>query len=54
MPLSSTAYLVVLTKEQVLEFGRQTDTEPARGAEPGLTMQVLSQALTERLGLGQD
>jgi hypothetical protein len=54
VPLSSTAYLVVLTKEQILEFGRQTDTEPARGAEPGLTMQVLSQALAERIGLGQD
>jgi hypothetical protein len=53
VPISTTANLVVLTKERILEFGRQTDTEPARGAEPVLTMEMLRQALAERFGLGQ-
>jgi hypothetical protein len=51
VPLSSTAYLVVLTKERILDFGRQTDTGPARGAAPMLTMEMLSAALAERFGL---
>jgi hypothetical protein len=51
VPLSSTAYLVVLTKERILDFGRQTDTDRARGAEPVLTMEMLREALAERFGL---
>jgi hypothetical protein len=43
----------VLTKERILEFGRQTDTGPARGAEPLLTMEMLREALAERFGLGR-
>ena len=46
--LSATAYLVVLSKERILEFGRQTDSAPERGAEPILTMAILGQKLMER------
>jgi hypothetical protein len=51
VPISSTAYLVVLTKERILDFGLQTDTEPARSAAPVLTMTMLSEVLAQRFGL---
>jgi hypothetical protein len=53
VPLSTTAYLVVLNKERILEFGRRTDTAPERGAESALTMEMLGEALAERFGLGR-
>jgi hypothetical protein len=53
VPLSTTAYLVVLNKERILEFGRRTDTAPERGAESVLTMEMLGETLAERFGLGR-
>jgi hypothetical protein len=50
VPLSTTAYLVVLTKERIIEFGRESDTAPESGAEPALTVEMLGDALAERLG----
>ena len=54
VPTATTAYLVVLTKERILDYGRQTDTEPARGVAPSLTMEMLSEAFAERFGLQRD
>jgi hypothetical protein len=35
-------------------FGRRTDTAPERGAESALTMEMLGEALAERLGKLRD
>jgi len=51
VPLSSTAYLVVLSKERIIDFGRRSDTAPEHGAARVLTMEMLGDALAERFGL---
>jgi hypothetical protein len=51
MPISTTAYLVVLGKERILEFGRAADTAPECGAAALLSMGDLQQMFKGRFGL---
>jgi hypothetical protein len=49
MPLSATAYLVVVAKERILEFGKNAEAAPERGADRALSMEDLQEILTQRL-----
>jgi hypothetical protein len=48
VPVSTTAYLIVLGKERILEVGKEAETAPERGAEPALTIEVLQEMFAER------
>jgi hypothetical protein len=51
VPLSATAYLVVLGKERIREFGQAVETLPQRGTAATLTMEDLERAFAERFGV---
>jgi hypothetical protein len=51
VPISTTAYLVVLGKEKILEFGQAADAAPERGATVLLAMRDLQQRFNERFSL---
>jgi hypothetical protein len=51
VPISTTAYLVVLGKEKILEFGQAADAVPERGTAAALTMNELERMMREGFGI---